>query len=90
MTIKTILNTLEIIIADEKLRDDMFEKENKDIKFIEMVKYFHSVKDKEYINLMEEGDDEPSPYKNPFAYVRVLDVLEAILAIRKLNITYYN
>ncbi|MGL5315296.1 MAG: hypothetical protein ACRC92_18715 [Peptostreptococcaceae bacterium] len=45
----------------------------------------------EYINIMTEGEDEPSVYKNPFAYVHEVDVVEAIKTLLEGDlITYLN
>lgn len=45
----------------------------------------------EYINIMTEGEDEPSVYKNPYAYTNESDLVEAIKTLLEGDlITYLN
>ncbi|MGL5316868.1 MAG: hypothetical protein ACRC92_26660 [Peptostreptococcaceae bacterium] len=45
----------------------------------------------QYINIMVEGDDEPSIYKNPYAYVNEEDLVHAIKSLLEGDlITYIN
>lgn len=83
---KKILEVLRVQIEGEYPNEIL----ERDLEFLDMIEYFHSVENKEYVNILLDGDDEDSAFKNPFAYVRTLDILEAVMDLRKYKIVAYN